>query len=57
LSLFIQKKYYRDKVATDRDVDHQMPHQMVVFEPLFCVKPSTDCVEDTACGNQYKQWQ
>jgi hypothetical protein len=46
LSLLVQEKYYSHKVADDRQVDKQVPHEVVITKTILGVEPRSNGVED-----------
>ena len=43
-------------MAKHRQVDEQMPYEVVIFEPLLGIDGCTDGIEDSARANQHKKW-
>ena len=55
-SFLVQEKDNAHKVADNRQVDQQMPHEVVVLKALFGIEPGTKGVEDSTPANQRKKW-
>ena len=55
-SFLVQKKDYSHKVADNRQVDKQVPHEVVISKTLLGVENSSQGVEDATSANQRKKW-
>ena len=55
-SFLVQEKDNAHKVAHHRQVDKQVPHEVVIAKTLLGIENGTKCVEDAARANHYQKW-